>query len=84
MTKEFIVYSKPACVQCDMAKNFLKSKGISYKEIELDVGQPKVPGKIYEDVGTFKAANPDAKTAPQIFVDGKRIGGFNELRQMLQ
>ena len=84
MSKEFTVYSKPACAQCDMAKNFLKSKGITYKEIELDVGQPKVLGKTYEDVSAFKAANPDAKSAPQIFVDGKRIGGFNELRQMLQ
>jgi glutaredoxin 3 len=84
MTKEFTIYSKPACTQCDIAKNLLKTKGISYKEIELDVGQPKVPGKIYENVGAFKAANPDAKTAPQIFVDGKRIGGLNELRQMLQ
>lgn len=82
--KEFTVYTKPSCAQCDMAKNFLKSKGHTYKEVELDVGQPKVAGKVYEDVTTFRTSYPEVKSAPQIFVNGQRIGGFNELRQMLQ
>ena len=33
--KEVIVYSKNMCGYCVQAKNWLKNKGIEYKEIKL-------------------------------------------------
>ena len=32
----------------------------------------------------FLAAVPNARTLPQIFLDDKLVGGFNELRKHLQ
>jgi len=79
----YIVYSKPQCTYCEQSKALLKSKGIDYKEIMFDVGQPKVEGMHYVNVAEFKAQYPQAKTAPQIFEGDEYVGGFAELRQRL-
>lgn len=77
------IFSKPQCVQCDQAKALLKSKNISYEERVFDVGQPKVDGVIYQDVAVFKTLYPQAKTAPQVLLNGEYLGGPTELRQHL-
>lgn len=83
----YTVYTKPQCTFCDQAKALLKTKGLPYREIHFDVGQPKVDGAEYVNVAEFKAQNPQAKTAPQIFVEegGAQVlvGGFTELRARL-
>lgn len=83
----FIVYSKPNCPFCDQAKNLLRAQNLDYREIRFDVGQSKVEGAEYVNVAEFKAKYPDAKTAPQIFLeDGDNlvhVGGFAELRVRL-
>ena len=38
----YTVYSKPNCTFCDQAKSLLKAKGLEFREIHFDVGQPKV------------------------------------------
>ena len=80
----FIVYSKPNCTFCQQAKQLLTSKKLEYKEIEIDVDQPQVPGKTYVPASELKAKVPDARTVPQIFDDEKHIGGFTELREYLK
>ncbi len=83
----YTVYTKPQCTFCDQAKALLNTKGLPYREIHFDVGQPKVDGVEYVNVAEFKAQNPQAKTAPQIFVqegDAQvHVGGFTELRARL-
>lgn len=83
----FTVYSKPNCTFCDQAKSLLKTKELTFREIHFDVGQPKIEGAEYVNVAEFKAKNPQAKTAPQIFVEeaGEQVyvGGFTELRARL-
>ena len=83
----YTVYSKPNCTFCDQAKSLLKAKGLEFREIHFDVGQPKVEGAEYVNVAEFKAKNPEAKTAPQIFVEEGdalvHVGGFTELRARL-
>lgn len=83
----YTVYTKPQCTFCDQAKALLKTKGLPYREIHFDVGQPKVDGVEYVNVAEFKAQNPQAKTAPQIFVEEAGgqvlVGGFTELRARL-
>ena len=70
-----IVWSKDACPFCDQAKGLLKMKGIEFEEKKIGYGFTK------EDL---LEAVPTARTVPQIFLDDKLIGGFNELRTHLQ
>lgn len=65
------VYSKTVCPFCTQAKAFLKKNNIVYEEINLDDDAERV--KFYESVGN------GVRSVPQIYLDGERIGGFNEL-----
>lgn len=80
---KFTVYSKPNCGYCDKAKSLLKLKGAEYEEKIIDVGQPKVEGVTYVTVQDLKAIAPAAKSVPQIFLDGKNIGGYAELEKLI-
>lgn len=74
----YTVYSKPACGQCVQSKNMLISKGLEYKEVHMDVGQPKDIGVEYISRDDLLAKCPGAKTMPQIFKDETYIGGFSD------
>ena len=67
-----IVWSKYHCPYCDQAKALLKQKGISFEERKIGDGWTKE--ELLESI-------PSARTVPQIIIDGKNIGGFNELKQ---
>ena len=70
-----IVWSKDNCPYCDQAKALLKQKGIEIQERKIGHGYTR------EDL---LEAVPDARTVPQIFLDGHLIGGFTELKKHLQ
>ncbi len=70
MTAE--IYSTPACGQCVMAKNVLKSKEIPFTE--YTVGKDVQKAELEERVG-----NP-VRSVPQIFMDNEYIGGLDQLR----
>ena len=53
------------------AKALLEQKGIEFEEKKIGEGYSK------EDL---LEAVPNARTVPQIFLDGKLVGGFTELR----
>jgi glutathione-dependent peroxiredoxin len=67
---EVTIFAKPGCPFCLKAKALLKEKGYSYEEIVLDHG---VSYKTLRNV-TGK------RTAPQIYVDGEHIEGFDALK----
>jgi glutaredoxin len=69
-----IVWSKEMCPYCDQAKALLKSKGIQFEEKKIGSGYTRE--QLLEAV-------PNARTVPQIFLDGKLIGGFTELKAHL-
>jgi glutaredoxin 3 len=69
-----VVWSKYHCPFCDQAKALLTQKGIEFEEKKIGEGYSK------EDL---LEAVPNARTVPQIFLDGKLIGGFTELKQTL-
>jgi glutaredoxin 3 len=69
-----IVWSKYHCPYCDQAKALLTQKGIQFEEKKIGDGYTKE--ELLEAV-------PTARTVPQIFLDDKLIGGFNELNQFL-
>ena len=69
-----IVWSKYHCPYCDQAEALLQARGIEFEERKIGDGWTR------EDL---LEAVPTARTVPQIFLDGKLIGGFTELRQHL-
>ena len=66
-----IVWSKDNCPYCVQAKALLTQKGIEFEERKIGDGWTKE--QLLEAV-------PDARTVPQIFLDGELVGGFTELR----
>ena len=67
-----VVWSKNQCPFCDQAKNLLKLKGIEFEE--RNVSKDWTKEQLLEAV-------PTARTVPQIFIDDKLIGGFQELKK---
>lgn len=70
-----VVWSKDNCPFCDQAKALLESKRIDYEEKKI--GEEYTKEQLLEAV-------PNARTVPQIFLSGKHIGGFVELREYLK
>lgn len=64
------LFSKPGCSHCHRARTLLESKGIRYEDIEL--GQH---GISYSSLQAVSGKG----TTPQVFIDGKHIGGADEL-----
>ena len=69
------VYGRPNCNWCVAAKQLLNEKGINYRY--LTVG---------EDIGLdeVKETFPGIRTVPIVAVDGKRIGGYEELKGYIE
>ena len=70
-----LIYTKDNCIWCDRAKILLDSKKISYNEIDRSDDSERL--KFYEKIGD------NVKTVPQVFIDDKRIGGFQDLKVFL-
>ena len=68
-----IVYSKPSCVYCDKAKSLLKRLGYEYEE--------KIVTKDITLEQLFEALGKQVRTIPQIVIDEKHIGGYNEFKE---
>ena len=65
------IYTQMMCGYCVRAKSLLDKKSIPYTEIHIHSG-PDVRKEM------IQRANGKT-TAPQIFIDGKSIGGCDEL-----
>ena len=66
------VYTKDNCIYCEKAKALLK--GLSYSFTEKKYGKDfKTSEDLYEAVGK------KVRTMPQIVVDDKLLGGYNQL-----
>lgn len=69
-----VIWSKPMCPYCDQAKNLLAIKGYEIEEKKIGDGYYK------EDL---LEAVPNARTVPQIFINGEYIGDYNQLKTHL-
>lgn len=65
------IYTSPFCGYCSRAKGLLKSKGAAFEEIDVSA----TAGNREE---MMKRA-PGRHTVPQIFIDGKHVGGCDDL-----
>ena len=66
-----IVWSKVTCPFCDMAKTLLKNKGIVFEERMIGVDWTRE--QLLESI-------PNARTVPQIILNGVLIGGYEQLK----
>jgi glutaredoxin 3 len=65
------IYTKMFCGYCVRAKRLLHAKGVEF--IEHDITMDGAKGDEMRDRA------PGAMTVPQVFIDGKPIGGSDEL-----
>lgn len=65
------IYSTAACGYCVAAKNLLKSRGLAWRELRIDV-DPAARREMLDRA-------PGARTVPQIFINGVHVGGFDQL-----
>ena len=65
------IYTKWTCPYCLRAKRLLDGKGVSYEEYDITMGGPQRAEMIQRANGRI--------TVPQIFIDGKHIGGSDDL-----
>lgn len=65
------IYTKMFCGYCMRAKRLLGSKSVDYTEYDITMGGEKRAEMLQR--------KPDARTVPQIFIDGRAIGGSDEL-----
>ncbi|MDQ3034231.1 MAG: glutathione peroxidase [Myxococcota bacterium] len=66
---DIAMVSKPGCAHCARARTLLKKAGLSWQEV------PSTPRVLRAIAG--------ASTTPQVFVDGQRIGGADQLEAWL-
>ena len=65
------IYSKWTCPFCVRAKRLLEMKKIAYEEIAIDMDSAARAAMIERTGGR--------STVPQIFIDGRHVGGCDDL-----
>ncbi|HEY0104024.1 MAG TPA: glutaredoxin 3 [Brevundimonas sp.] len=68
---DVVIYTKPGCPYCSSAKALLDEKGADYTEIVASNDPAKKQEMIQRSNGRM--------TFPQVFIDGKHIGGSDDL-----
>ncbi|MBB4642935.1 glutaredoxin 3 [Rhizorhapis suberifaciens] len=68
------IYTTMTCPYCVRAKRLLDEKGVSFEEYDVTMGGPRRSEMLERSNGGY--------TVPQIFIDGKHIGGSDDLAAM--
>jgi glutaredoxin 3 len=65
------IYTKAFCPYCTRAKRLLDSKGAAFEEVDISMGGERRAEMIQRASGRT--------TVPQVFIDGRHIGGSDDL-----
>lgn len=65
------IYTKSGCPHCVQAKRLLNDSGIAYREIDVQFDA---------DAMTEMVGRSARRTVPQVFVNGRHIGGNDDLQ----
>jgi glutaredoxin 3 len=68
------IYTKMFCGYCARAKRLLQDKGVEFTEYDITMDGAKGD--------EMRERAPGARTVPQVFIDGKPIGGSDELAEL--
>ena len=70
------MYSSMYCPFCHRAKRLLAQKGVEFTEIDVD-GNPERRAEMVQRAS-------GRRTVPQIFIDGRHVGGCDDLYALEQ
>ena len=73
---DIVIYTRAYCAYCDWAKELLQRKGAAFTEIDVMM-DPQRRLEMVERSG-------GRQTVPQIFIDGRHIGGYDDLSALDQ
>jgi glutaredoxin len=76
MQKTSIVYSQPNCQACNAVKAILAMHGYEVEERKID-------GIKWTKADLFQTA-PNARSVPQVVIDGVLIGGLSDVSKFVQ
>ncbi|MFC7052134.1 glutaredoxin 3 [Hansschlegelia quercus] len=65
------IYSRQSCPYCHMAKDLLRKKGVAFDEVDIE-REPQRRAEMIDRAG-------GRTTVPQIFIDGRHVGGCDDL-----
>lgn len=68
------IYTQWGCPYCVRAKALLDSKGVQYTEYDVTMDSKKRAEMVDR--------KPDARTVPQIFIDGVAYGGSDDIHAL--
>lgn len=68
-----VIYTKDYCSFCNHAKALLRSKNVDFEEIDVTRDE-----RLQQEVQRLTGY----RTVPQVLIDGKSVGGFDDLSQL--
>jgi glutaredoxin 3 len=74
VTPPITVYTSAMCGYCVAAKNFLKSRGLAWDEVRVDLDPAERERMVARSGGRI--------TVPQIFVGDIHVGGYDDMMAM--
>ncbi|MBI1243631.1 MAG: glutaredoxin 3 [Alphaproteobacteria bacterium] len=74
MAAKVEIYTSPFCGYCARAKRLLSQKGVEYVEYDVLADSSLRPTMVSRAGGST--------TVPQIFIDGRHVGGCDELHAL--
>ena len=80
-SKNYTIYSKSGCLNCNKVKNLLKEKNLIFFVVDCDE-------YLIENKNDFlffikEKTNKEVKTFPMVFDNGKFIGGYSETQDYI-
>ena len=70
------IYTSNSCPYCHRAKDLLESKGVAYKELNINDDASLIDEAIIRSGGR--------RTVPQIFIENHHVGGYDDLNMLEQ
>jgi glutaredoxin 3 len=68
------IYTKFGCPYCHRAKTLLEAKGVAYEEHDVGGDAARRQEMMSRSGGRY--------TVPQIFIDGRHVGGSDDLAEL--
>ncbi len=68
------IYTTPTCPYCLAAKQLLRKKGAAFTEMDVS-GDPELRAQMTARAG-------GSRTVPQIFINGRHVGGCDDLHAL--
>jgi glutaredoxin 3 len=75
MQPKIVMYRTPYCPYCSMAARLLEQQGLVFEEIDVTGDHQR---------RRWLVAASGQRTVPQIFINGRSVGGFDDLSALVR